>query len=258
MTDEPIVPGAGVDRALSVMRILASRPNGVSLHGVEELLGGSTSSAAATIADLVRAGFARELAGGAVAAGDEFIRLAQYSYWNRPDTVDVDPLLADIVERLGLTAFVGVLDGLDVVYRHRVEPCHGRVRRSFLIGGRARAHGTAIGKMLLADAFATLEELQGWAGSPVLVATNENTTLMVEALQGELEHIRESGFAVDAEESEPGVVSVAVLLPRLTAANEKQAVGISGAASTTSVDELKDRIEELRALVAEHGPAGAI
>ena len=108
--------------------------------------------------------------------------------------------------RTGETVQMAVLDGREVVYIERLESPN--TLRLFLeVGQRNHAHCTGTGKCLLAflgdEQLASI--LDGWELPP---KTDATITDVVE-LRRELKRIRSQGYAVNAHESEPGVVSVA-------------------------------------------------
>ncbi len=108
--------------------------------------------------------------------------------------------------RTGETVQMAVLDGREVVYIERLESPN--TLRLFLeVGARNHAHCTGSGKCLLAflDDERLEEILAGWE----LPAKTDATIVDPVELRRELRRIRSLGYAINAHESEPGVVSVA-------------------------------------------------
>jgi DNA-binding IclR family transcriptional regulator len=107
----------------------------------------------------------------------------------------------------GDTMHLAVCDRGRVVYVHRAE---GRNAAGLptQVGVRLFAHGSAVGKVLLAElAPAELGEVAEREGMPALTA---RTTTAVEPLTGELERVRERGFALDRGETVAGISCVGV------------------------------------------------
>jgi IclR family transcriptional regulator, KDG regulon repressor len=108
--------------------------------------------------------------------------------------------------RTGETVQTAVLDGRQVVYVERLESSH--TLRLFLeVGTRNDAHATATGKCLLAhlDPERLDRVLEGWS----LRRHTPHTITDIAVLRRELTRIRRQGYAVNAHESEVGVLSVA-------------------------------------------------
>jgi DNA-binding IclR family transcriptional regulator len=107
-----------------------------------------------------------------------------------------------LVERTGETAHLGVLDGLDVVSIGRAESPHA-LRMPGALGRRSPAHGSAIGKVLLAHLPDTAQKaLLARASFP---AVTRRTLVRPELLLRELRAVRQRGYAIDDEEIYPGV-----------------------------------------------------
>lgn len=115
------------------------------------------------------------------------------------------PYLTDLYEATRHTVHLAVLQGTDVVYLaklygHRSVPAPSR------IGGRLPAHGTAVGKVLLAYHPAAAAQ----AVSSPLRALTSHTITDPSWLTDELAGIRERGVSFDAQESRAGLSCVAV------------------------------------------------
>lgn len=116
------------------------------------------------------------------------------------------PLLQDLVEECWGTGYVGLLDGLEVVYA-AVVPSPGPLQVSVAVGSRTQAYATALGKAALA--FLPPEDLRALlADHAPLVRRTENTVVSIPLLERELATVRHQGFAVNRAEHTPGVASV--------------------------------------------------
>ena len=128
------------------------------------------------------------------------------------------------------TARVAVLDGLDVLYLARYDGTQP-IRLTANIGDRFPAHCTATGKALMAlmDPRALDERLRGHRR---LVGLTERSITDPGALRTELDAVRERGYAVDDEETTPGVTCFAIAVPGFRTDSEPFAISVT---SMTSV-----------------------
>ncbi|MEC2073288.1 IclR family transcriptional regulator [Alkalihalophilus marmarensis] len=115
------------------------------------------------------------------------------------------PVLNDLVEKTGETSHLSILDGLDVIYLHKVESKH-HVRAFTHIGKRNPSYATSSGKILLAynDVHFVDKIIENG-----LEPFTEYTITDPQKLKETLDEIRQSGYAVSSEEIFEGVVSIA-------------------------------------------------
>src|SRR5258706_4700629 len=110
-----------------------------------------------------------------------------------------------LVESTGETVQLAVLDHLSVLYI-RIRESRQAVRMSSSPGSRAPAHCTSVGKVLLAH---QPPEIVKQVVDNGLTRYTENTITSPERLFDELASIRTRGYAIDDEEIEVGLRSVA-------------------------------------------------
>jgi IclR family transcriptional regulator, KDG regulon repressor len=115
------------------------------------------------------------------------------------------PILNKLVERLGETAHISVLDHLDVIYLLKVE-CNHPVRFLTHVGKRNPLYCTSSGKVLLAY---SNEQLVHQVIEKGLQKFTKNTITSPEKLYAELKQIRENGYSFSIEEFTEGVTSIA-------------------------------------------------
>lgn len=115
------------------------------------------------------------------------------------------PVLMKLVENIGETAHISVLDNLEVIYLNKVE-CNHPVRFLTHIGKRNPAYCTSSGKVLLA--FSDDEIIESVINKG-LQKFNKNTVADPEQLRTYLKKVRKDGFAYSVEEFLEGVNSVA-------------------------------------------------
>ena len=116
------------------------------------------------------------------------------------------PILEDLMASTGETAVVAVLRGTKVIYMDSVETDR-TVRAVSRVGAMLPAHCTAVGKMNLSFiAPAEIERLYPESGLPEATPRTLRTR---DALQNELKVVRERGYAVENEECDLDVKSIA-------------------------------------------------
>ena len=120
------------------------------------------------------------------------------------------PHLAPLVDELGETANLAMLDGDHVVYVAQVPSRHS-MRMFTEVGRHVLPHCTAVGKALLAGLPGA--EVAARVRRTGLPARTERTLTTLEDLEAALDEIRARGYAVDDGEQEVGVRCVAVAVP---------------------------------------------
>lgn len=212
-----------VGRAFALLELLADAGGAASLS---ELAAGS-GLAPPTIHRLLRtladAGYVRQLADRRYGLGPGLIRLGEAA--GRRLGAAARPQLARLVDDLGETANLAVLDADMVVYVGQAPSPHS-MRMFTEVGRRAYAHATGVGKAILAQLDdAVVRGVLARAGMPVSTA---RTIVDADALLAELGTIRGRGFAIDEQEQEIGVRCFAVAVP---GAPTPTAISVSGPVS---------------------------
>lgn len=149
------------------------------------------------------------------------------------------------------TARVAVLDGLDVLYLARYDGTQP-IRLTANIGDRFPANCTATGKALLAqmDPRALEERLRGHHR---LVGLTERSITDPRELLRVLAETRDLGYALDDEETTPGVTCVAIAVPGFRTDSDPLAISVTSMTSRLDTA-LRDRLlAELRVIGATLG-----
>ena len=240
----------GSDRVLAVLAELAKRPDGIALDEMARAVASAKPTVHRALAALRRAGFAHQDGYGRYVLGDEFLRLAFAHHEARPDHVRVLPVLRALCHRYGETVHYATLDGRSVVYRSKLDPPSGGVRLTSVVGGRNPAHCTAVGKLLLAYALHSEQDVRDWAGDRPLEAPTAHSLTTVEALHADLVRTRERGYGIDDEENEPGVTCLAVPAYLTSPTVPSGAISISSLTCRTPLRKLVDDLPAIRAIVA--------
>lgn len=116
------------------------------------------------------------------------------------------PYLRDLVQSLGETGHLAILEGAEAVTVGVVDGWQ-TVRMHSWVGKRSPAHCSSMGKALLAGLDA--EEIDALYPDARLEARTDRTITDRDQLKRQLAQVREHGYAVDREELEPHLCCVA-------------------------------------------------
>ena len=251
---------------------MAERTTGVqSVERVFELLelitdagGSATLSELAATADLplptihrllrtlVALGYARQLPNRRYSLGPRLIRLGEAA------TAQLGalamPVLKNLVDELGETANMAVLDSAQVLYIAQAPSRHS-MRTFTEVGRRAHTHATGVGKAILAQL--PDEKVRQIAARAGLQAVTKASITGIEELLADLRVVRERGFSVDEQEQELGVRCFAVAVP---GAPGPTAISVSGPVSRVdesfgrrAVPLLQEAAREIAEDLSRHG-----
>ncbi|HEX9016158.1 MAG TPA: IclR family transcriptional regulator [Chloroflexota bacterium] len=154
--------------------------------------------------------------------------------------------LQELVRSTGETVNVGVLQGTEILYVDNVRG-FGPLRLEVEVGTRAPANCVAMGKAILA--FEAPDRVEQILSLP-LPALTRNSISDPERLRDELGRVRERGYALDDEESFPGVRCVAVPIFHYSH-SPIAAIAVSGPAARLPMSRLLDFVQPLKE-TAEH------
>ncbi|MEU0791891.1 IclR family transcriptional regulator [Amycolatopsis sp. NPDC005961] len=118
------------------------------------------------------------------------------------------PALADLFAATRATIHLAVLDGAHVLFLEKVAG-EANIHSHSRIGGRLPAPATATGKVLLATSPDVEEQLARFDAAGLTHLTSR-TVSSVDDLRKQLTVVRAKGFALEIEETMPGVGSLAV------------------------------------------------
>ncbi|NYE49067.1 IclR family acetate operon transcriptional repressor [Spinactinospora alkalitolerans] len=215
-----------LDRAFALLEIMADAGGEISLSQLASSSGLPLPTIHRIIRTLLGNGYVRQLPSRRYALGPRLIGLGESASrmlgtWARPH-------LAQLVDDLGETANLAMLDGDKVVYVAQVPSPHA-MRMFTEVGRRVLPHSAGVGKALLAqlpenEALATVRR----TGMP---AATDRTLTTPDSFAAELARIREQGYAIDDGEQEIGVRCLAV---PVLGGPAMMAVSISGPESRMS------------------------
>jgi IclR family KDG regulon transcriptional repressor len=195
------------DRALQVLEYLATVPNGTTFSDIAKSLSLPKSSAHELLSVMTERSFVEfNPTTKSYRLGIRTWELGQAFVAHRDLITEARPVLSAISSNLDETVQISVLDGFEEVYLDRVDSSQP-LRVQAIIGSRAPAHTTALGKVLLSDRREG-DLLAGLRGRK-LDAMTGNTITATDQLILELRWVRANGFAVDNEEYAVGLRCVA-------------------------------------------------
>ncbi|GAA2621075.1 IclR family transcriptional regulator [Actinomadura fulvescens] len=204
----PAYPIASVDNALRLLTLFRENEK-VRLSEAREFLGVAHSTAHRLLAMLAYHGFVRQEPDSRVyVAGPMLVEIGLSAVRNMDIRLHARPLLEDLATWAGETVHLVALEGAMVRYLDAVESARS-LRVAARIGTTLAAHCTASGKAMLAALPEAEVAALLPAGRPLPAETGHSITDTA-GLMAELARVRERGHAVNREESEDGVASVAV------------------------------------------------
>jgi IclR family KDG regulon transcriptional repressor len=185
-------------RVLAVLEKL-SRQRAIGLEEISREIKLAKPTVYRFLLTLQELGYARRIDGDSWA-----ITLKMFNFGSRAlDHLDLisaaRPIAEEMLEELGETVHMGVLDGDSAVYVLKIESRY-TIRMISRVGRRMPLYCTAIGKVLLA--FARDEERMAALDGVRFLAFTKQTHTSRRALDAELVQVREQGFARDNEERE--------------------------------------------------------
>jgi IclR family acetate operon transcriptional repressor len=231
-----------LQRAFDLLEGLADAGGEASLSELAGTSGLPMPTIHRLIRTLVTLGYVRQHPNRRYALGSRLIRLGenagrQFGTWARP-------LLAELVEEVGETANLAVLENDEVVYVAQAPSRHS-MRMFTEVGRRLLPHGTGVGKAMLSTMAANeVRELLKRTGMP---AYTPNTYQDPDKLLIHLTEVAERGYALDESEQEIGVRCIAVPV-RWTPG--PAAVSVSGPEGRLT-DAVVDRVAPIVRRIAE-------
>jgi IclR family transcriptional regulator, acetate operon repressor len=204
----PAYPIASVDNALRLLMLFRGQPR-VRLSEASEYLGVAYSTAHRLMAMLAYHGFVhQEPDSRAYVAGPALVEIGLAAVRELDIRRHARAALEHLAASLGETVHLAVLEGSNVRYLDAVESSRA-LRVASRTGSVLAANCTASGKALLAE-LPDAEVSAIFAGSAALTALTARSITSRPRLLAELRQVRDQGCALNVEESEEGVASVAV------------------------------------------------
>ena len=205
---EPARGVQSLERAFAVLEAMADAGGTVGLSRLATESGLPLPTIHRLVRTLVDLGYVRQDPSRRYVLGPRLIRLGESA--SRMLATWALPYLHGLVESLGETANLAMLDGDQVVYVAQVPSRHS-MRMFTEVGRRVFPHCTAVGKALLAQR--DRESVEAMLARTGMPAQTEHTITDRQAFLESLARVAEQGYAVDEQEQELGVCCVAVAVP---------------------------------------------
>jgi len=254
-------PATSVERALNILEAAAQRRDGLTNSEISRKLGIPKSSASYILRTLERRGYLRrDGESGRYRLGLKILSLGGDAQGNLEIADVALPFMRALSEKIRMTVHLAVLDQGEAVYVEKVE-APGFFKVNTWVGRRMFLHSTSVGKCLLA--WLPKQEIENVVRQQGLKKRTPKTITTVSKLLVDLEHVKQSGYAVDDEENSLGARCLGA--PIFDAmGNVAAALGASG--TLTQVDEanmprmieaLKETARRITRQLLRSGAAGA-
>jgi DNA-binding IclR family transcriptional regulator len=231
-----------IERALSVLQCLGHSKRGYSISEIGRRLKIPKSSAHLILTTLERRGFLQKnTQTGKYYFGLQLVSLSRSSLENLDLREEAKPFLRCLMQESGLTVHMAVLERDEAVIIEKVE-APGLVRLASWLGRRLDVNCTGVGKVLIA--FLPDDELDYLLRTKAFARHNSRTIISKTALKRELALVRQSGYALDNQEDEPGLCCIGA---PVFDGNGKAVAAISVAGTTSQIG--IDRVPALARLV---------
>jgi IclR family transcriptional regulator, acetate operon repressor len=241
---------SSIEKGLLLIRALAGSHDGMTLAEVASATGLNRSTIYRLSQILEKGGWVQ--ASGSrdgprrVAVGPTMLGLSILISNTYNTTARLQPVIDRLASSVLETVHVGVLEQREIVHIARAVP---ESRTPFVaeMGTRDAAHWTALGKALLSTMDPT--DVRRLYPGETLPRRTPATLGSVTDLLADLGRIRERGYAVDDEESRPGVRCVAA--PVFGPAGQMMfAVSVTSAPARLAGDQLDNVIEAVKGCAA--------
>jgi IclR family transcriptional regulator, acetate operon repressor len=200
-------PQALSRRVTEVLYALAGRERGLSVRAIADMTGNSRSSTHRILQMLAEDGYAEQRHDSSYVVGPKLLELAARVFGSVSILRVADSIMVRLSAETGESSYLAAFsrEDLFVTFIHRVDSDHP-VRHIQPLGARIPLHAGAVGKAVLAACpDIDLAQLD-------LTPYTERTPRTLEALEADVQLVRERGFAVSIEERVEGVAGVAAPL----------------------------------------------
>lgn len=213
-----------VHRAFDLLEVVVTRGGSATIGEIATAAGIPLATAHRLLRTLVERGYMRQSPDRRYALGFRLVPLGAAA--SSMAGAGTERLLSGLVDALGETANLAMLEGSSVTYVAQVPGRHS-MRMFTEVGRRVQPHCTAVGKAMLAEL--PDDEASAVLGRIRLARHTPATVTDVEAVVDSLGEVRRLGYAMDEGEQEVGVRCVAVAVPPTTSgAHLRLAVSVSG------------------------------
>jgi IclR family transcriptional regulator, carbohydrate utilization repressor len=229
----PVTPTVQViERMFSLMDVLASREEAISLKEISEKTGLHPSTAHRILNDLATGRFVDRPHPGTYRLGMRLLELGNMvkSRLNVRDAALIP--MRDLHKLIQQPVNLSLRQGDEIVYIERAYSERSGMQVVRAIGGRAPLHLTSVGKLFLAADDS--QRVRAYAMRTGLNGQTKNSLTQLTSLEHELNKVRLNGYAQDNEELELGVRCMAA---GIYDDQEKLVAGLSISSPSGRLDE---------------------
>jgi DNA-binding IclR family transcriptional regulator len=192
-----------LDRALSILELLAKSRAGLTLPELVEQSHIPRSSVHYLLVTLERRGYVqRNERTSRYLFGLNLVHLANSAWSGLSLRQQAAPFLGSLARRAQMTAHMAILKDKEAVIVAKHSPFDG-MRMATWVGKRMEVHCTGLGKALIA--YLSEPQLECILREHGLPRHNENTICSAKKLREELARVVQNGFSLDDEEDELGL-----------------------------------------------------
>ena len=217
---------SSVANAMRLIKVFSDAQYEIGISDLAKQLGLAKSTAHRLAASLIKEGMLEQNAqDGKYRLGLTLFELGALVRRKMDVTAEAKPFLKSLAENTGETLHLALLDHQTVLYINIIESQRA-IRMGYKIGTRAPVHCTAVGKALIA--FQPQEVIEATIAHGLPGRTTATIT-DPRAFRQELAEVRARGYALEDEEIEAGLRSIAAAV-RNDSGNVVAAIGIAGPA----------------------------
>ncbi len=221
-----------IERAFSILELMADQGGAATVSQLAASSGLPLPTIHRLVRTLVDIGYVAQEPSRQYVLAPRLVRLGESAsgmlhVWARPE-------LVKLVDQLGESANLAMLDGDQIVYVVQ-EQSRQSMRMFTEVGRRVLPHCTAVGKALMATMPA--DEVRAILQRTGMPRYTPNTITQLDDFTAALQKIAGQGYAIDEGEQEVGVRCVAVAVPNTPS---RLALSVSGPA-TRMTEEVVDR-----------------
>ncbi|KPN63617.1 transcriptional regulator, IclR family [Aliiroseovarius crassostreae] len=202
--------GGPVERAVKLLRFIGEGNSCRNLSRASKELAINRTTLIRLIRALADHNMIEEIQPGAgYRLGPGLISLAAQGIHGRDIVQMAQPVLSELVEKTGLSAHLGILDGTDIVYLSRETP-NTHLVSNVRAGSRLPAHTTSIGRAILAE-FSKEHVTKLYEGLDLGQVSGKSPKSLEELLD-QWENDRRLGYAWSEGNFEHGIGSCAAVI----------------------------------------------
>lgn len=231
-----------VERALSILEVLADYEDGIGIAEISEKAGLHKSTVYRLINTLIHKNYVEQNQD----TSKYFLTLKLFELGSRKiGKIDLaptaKPYLKELVEKTGEVVHLVVREKNRIVYIDKIEP-EKSIMMYTRIGMSKPMYCTAMGKAIMAE-LEDDEVAKIWNESDKKVYT-ENTIVKLEELKENLKDVRLKGYAIDNQEVEKGIICLGAVIKNYDG-SICGAISVSGSIITLTDEKIEYVSEQL-------------